>query len=263
MSDEQAVVRKLASLGADNAVFRDGARVISNGLMPPSLAAILDEIDNTVLKRTLTFRLGDSRLSLSVAGRRILTVLAASGDLADAQPLIGLALSPDEIDGRAALLRVLAQLATHQDSVLLETMRPDDSAGQTDIGIPVAVLAEELGFDLGAPSANAMELFIDACGMIFVACLIWTKDGWAGQAQDEAILTQLRQIAERQWDAFCQTQSKLAPSPGKPQLITLEAALVGGGSLSLVFAQDQCGLFAHDQSDLTEIHDTWRRIFTL
>ncbi|MGB5871970.1 MAG: hypothetical protein WBH04_17405 [Albidovulum sp.] len=262
MTDEPAVSRKLAALGADKSIFRQGARVLSNGKSPTPLAALLDEVDNTVLKRDLTFRLADSLLSMTVAGRRVLTLVAASQDLSDAQALIALPLSHDEPEGFTALTAVLQQFTGQKDSLTVESAHSANTGSPTSIGIPVSRLAEALGLDLDAAPPSPLQMFLDACGMIFIATLTRSGEDWTCQAQDDALLPAMRHIAETQLEAFeAAAHDNSLPALKRPRLITIEGALEGAGCLSATWANGECALMAHDQSDLAEIHAIWRGIF--
>ncbi len=59
MSDMTALTDRLSALAAVDEVFVAGARVISQDGGPVALAAILREIDSTVLERTLVFGFGN------------------------------------------------------------------------------------------------------------------------------------------------------------------------------------------------------------
>ena len=63
MSDITALTEKLTALAADDEVFVEVARVISPKGGPSAVAAILKEIDATVLERTLVFHMGDASAS--------------------------------------------------------------------------------------------------------------------------------------------------------------------------------------------------------
>lgn len=262
MIDERAVARKLSILGSEKPVYRDGARVISNGILPPPLSAVLDEIDNTVLKRRLTFRVGDSHLSFVVAGRRLMTLLSATADLDMVRPLVGQALSHDDEETFETVAAAIVSLAEREEPVLVESAHAEDGGVHTNIGIPVDRLTEVMGIDL-ADAPQPMQLFIEACEPHYSACLFWAGDVWIGHSEDEDRLERLRQIADAQWDRFRDAYSRNGHSLDTSRLIILERALGEDGSVTAAWAQGEYAILAHDQDETAEIHRTWRRIFTL
>ncbi|MGB3315134.1 MAG: hypothetical protein WBB85_12035 [Albidovulum sp.] len=261
MIDERAVAKKLAVLGGEKPIFRDGGRVISNGILPPPLTAVLDEIDNTVLKRRLTFRAGDSTLSFVVAGRRLMNLVSASPDLSMAQPLIGTALSHDDEDTFETVAAAIVALTEDERPILVESTHSEESGVHTNIGIPIDRMTELMGIDL-ADKTQPMQHFIDACEEYYSACLFWVGGIWIGQSEDEALLARLRVVADTQWDRFRDAYGKNGHSADTPRLIILDRALDEDGSVTAAWADGEYAIFAHDQSDAAEIHATWRRIFT-
>lgn len=261
MIDERAVARKLAILGGEKPVFRDGGRVISNGILPPPLAAVLEEIDNTVLKRRLTFRAGDSLLSFVVAGRRLMTLAAASPDLSMAQPLVGTALSHDDEDVFEAVAAAIVALTEDARPVRVESAQSDEGGVHTNIGIPVDRMTDLMGVDL-TDRPQPMQQFIEACEHFYSACLFWVGGVWIGQSEDDGLMARLRAIAEGQWDRFRDAYGKNGHSVETPRLIILDSALGGDGSVTAAWANGEFAIFAHAQGDAAEIHASWRRIFT-
>lgn len=261
MIDERAVARKLAILGGEKPVFRDGGRVISNGILPPPLNAVLEEIDNTVLKRRLTFRAGDSTLSFVVAGRRLMTLVAASPDLSMAEPLIGTALSHDDEDTFETVAAAIVALTDAERPILVQSAHSDAGGVHTNIGIPIDRMTELMGIDL-ADKVQPMQCFIDACEELYSACLFWVGGVWIGQSEDDGLMTRLRGVADSQWERFREAYGKNGHSVDTPRLIILDRALGDEASVTAAWANGEYVIFAHDQSDAAEIHDTWRRIFT-
>lgn len=261
MIDERAVAKKLTILAGEKPVFRNGGRVISNGILPPPLTAVLEEIDNTVLKRRLTFRAGDSFLSFVVAGRRLMNLVAASPDLSMAQPLVGTALSHDDEETFEAVAAAIVALTDDPRPVLVESAQSEEGGVHTNIGIPVDHMTELMGIDL-ADRPQPMQHFIEACEHVCSACLYWVGGVWIGQSDDDALLSRLRGIAEGQWDRFRDAYGKNGHSVETPRLIILDRALGEDGSVTATWAHGEFAIFAHEQSDAAEIHDSWRRIFT-
>lgn len=259
MSDLGPITRKLAALASGRPVFRSGLRVLSNGVFPPPLPAILEEVDATVLRRQVTLHAGDSQMTLIVAGRRILCVTGLSDDLAEGQAAIGRPLSQDDPEGLEMTGALLAAFAEGARAVLVDSV-PVTSGGAA-VGISAAHLAELL--DLGE-TPRPVQLFIEACEPFYSACLFRSGGLWIGHSDDPALLERLRGTAETQADRLRPAYAAEDDQPGEvPHLIVLERAMEGNLSVSATWAQDDFAIFTHDDGDAAAIHDTWRRIFTL
>lgn len=262
MTDNRAVARKLSILSRERPVFRGGARVISNGLMPPPMHAILDEIDVTVLKRRVRFRVGDSAVAFLVSGRRLMKLEEASADLSMLNPLVGQELSHDEDEVMEAVVAALMTLAQHEAPVLVEVELPEDAGATMAIGIPVDRLAELLEVDLGE-TFDPMRLFVEQAEQNFSACLYFAHGVWIGTSDDEELLARLRTIAETQWDRFREAMNRIGRSSDVPRLIVLDGVLEGDLSVTAGWSQDEFAVLAHSADETAEIHRLWRRIFTL
>lgn len=261
MIDEGTIARKLATLGSEKPVFRDGARVISNGILPSPINAILDEIDNTILRRKLTFRVGPSFMSFIVAGRRLLSLVATSDDLAEANPPVGAALSHEETEAFEAVGAALTLLVREDHPVLVESTPSEEGGARSDIGIPVDRLADLLEVVPSAP-IKPMQIFVEACEGFYTACLFWSDGLWVGHAEDDDVLAELRKVADDQWERFRGAYGKSGQSLDAPRLFMLERALGEAGSVAGTWAQGEFALFVYEPGNLADIHAIWRKIFT-
>ena len=260
MTDIGSILRKLSVLGAERPIFREGLRVLSNGVYPPPLAALLAEVDTTILKRQLEFQAGDSRLGMMVAGRRILMLTSASPDLVAAGAPLGQPLSPDDGSAFEALAEALVALCAPERVLTVDCSHPDASASAASVGISGEALAEMLMVDR---SSSPVQMFIEACEPQYSACLFWSGGAWIGHADDQALLARLRPIAEAQRQRMPSAYRSADQSGEAPRLIILEKALADEGSVSAAWANDEFAIFVHAPEDCAAIHAAWRRIFTL
>lgn len=258
MSDLGPLLRKFTALASERPVFRDGLRVLSNGVFPPPLPALLDEIEATVLKRELTLVAGESRLCLTVAGRRLLGLTAISDDLGEWRSLIGQSLSQDDPQNIEMVATLLAAFTADEQPILLATAPA--TRAPVAVGISVARLWEVLEID---EPLRPVQLFIETCEPWYAACLFRSGGLWIGHSDDEALLARLRDLAEAQADRF-RAACRGGDQPGDaPHLIILERVLDDSLSIAATWAQDDFAIFAHAEAEAATIHAAWRRIFTL
>jgi hypothetical protein len=260
MTDIGSILRKLSVLGAERPVFRDGLRVLSNGVYPPPPAALLAEVDTTILKRELVFHAGDRRLSALVAGRRILQLTSASPDLTSATAIVGQPLSPDDAVACEALAEALLALCGGEPVLMVESSQPEGSMAAASVGISGETLAEMMMVDR---TPSPVQMFVETCEPQYSACLFWSGGAWIGHADDQALLARLRPIAEAQRQRMQSAYRGADPSAEAPRLIILDKALAEDGSVSAAWANDEFAIIVHLPEDCAGIHAAWRRIFTM
>lgn len=154
MTEDRRLRDKLAKLAAEAETVEDGRRRLSPGAAG-LLAAMLAEIDETVLGRRITFETdGGRRLSVEVANRRLLRMSEAPDENAGPEGLLG-PLGPDTDGILPAVVAAMRRLGEGQDSLLVATV-PLDAASKPDVlGRSVAALARATGIDLYSDTAPA------------------------------------------------------------------------------------------------------------
>jgi hypothetical protein len=117
-----------------------GARVLAGMSDANPLAALLREINETVLARALMFESsGGSSLTLDVAGRRILRLTAASG-LQGAE--ICLAAPTLEDEQKDDLIKLLQAVAAPRHELRVVSGPMEREIDGVSVGLPVALLAD-------------------------------------------------------------------------------------------------------------------------
>ena len=140
------IIARLHALQTAASLVPGGARVIAATSDHNPLAAMLCEINETVLGRTLTFESSaGSSLSLEVSGRRILRVTAASG-LPGAD--IFLAIEALEDEHKDSLIKLLQAAAVPQHELRVWALPMTRDVDGVSVGLPVALLADLLLVDL-------------------------------------------------------------------------------------------------------------------
>ncbi|MDM7931580.1 hypothetical protein [Tabrizicola sp.] len=142
----------MQSLQAPAHVAPGGARIIAAASDPNPLAALLREVNETMLGRALTFesRIG-TNLTLEVSGRRVLRLTAASG-LAGAESCLS---EPALEDAhKDDLIKLLQALAVPNQELRVTTTPIDREREGVSVGLPVALLADLLLVDLNPLAAT-------------------------------------------------------------------------------------------------------------
>lgn len=150
------IVARLTALQAAAQVAPGGARVIASVSDPSPITALLREVNETILGRSLRFESsGGASLTLEVAGRRALRLTEANG-LPDAEACLAAGVLEDE--NKDELIKLFQALAVPR-SELRVTSLPIGQAGElVSVGLPVALLADLLLIELnGVPGEAPSE----------------------------------------------------------------------------------------------------------
>jgi hypothetical protein len=140
------IFARLHALQTIARVAPGGSRVIATMADTSPLAALLCEVNETVLGRTLAFESsGGASLTLEVSGRRVLRLVASNG-LPDAESCLAAEALEDE--HKDDLIKLMQAVATprHELRVFATPMTRDVDG--VSVGLPVALLADLLLINL-------------------------------------------------------------------------------------------------------------------
>jgi len=147
------IIARLRALQTAARPAPGGARTIAVLSDPDPLAALLREINETILGRTLTFESsGGTRLSLEVSGRRVLRLTTVHG-LTGAE---GCLAAPTLEDAhKDDLIQLLQGVAAPRHELRVTSTSMEWERAEVSVGLPVALLADLLLIDLNALAGDA------------------------------------------------------------------------------------------------------------
>jgi hypothetical protein len=147
------IVSRLQALQVPSRLAPGGARVIATLSDPSPLAALLREVNETVLGRVLTFETsGGSSLALEVSGRRVLRLVAANGLVGAENCLAAPALEDEHKDD---LIKLLQTVAAPRHELRVSTLPTPREREAVSIGLPAALLADLLLIELNPVGQEA------------------------------------------------------------------------------------------------------------
>ncbi len=153
MSDERRLKEKLAKLAAEDVPGE--ARRISGASETELVRAILEEIDETMLARRVTFHADDGRkLSADVANRRLLRLVDVPGQADDS---LLAPLAPGSDDVLPQIVAALRGIARGQSTLGVETAALETRTEPEVLGRSVAALARAAGIELYSEVAPVDE----------------------------------------------------------------------------------------------------------
>lgn len=145
------IVARLAALQVPAQVAPGRARVIAGVDDASPLTALLREVNETIIGRTLRIESsGGTGLTLEVAGRRVLRLTEASG-LAGAEAC--LAAEALEDDHKDALIKLMQAVTPPRHELRVTSLASGQAADAVSVGLPVALLADLLLIDLNPVDA--------------------------------------------------------------------------------------------------------------
>ena len=251
------IVARLTALQMPARLAPGGARVVAEIGHRNPLAAILREVNETVLARSLTFESGSgSSLTLEVAGRRVLRLTGATG-LAGAEPCLAAPVLEDE--HKDTLIKLLQALAAPRSEVRVMSGPPGRGSDGVSVGLPVALLADLCLIELNetgeaeepepvaeppvpAP-AREVEIAIEAGDEAFLlrfatrmgpTLTAWLIDGGSRDGKSdgpEEMVSHLRDFLDDESESIMRQLDLVSMVPAGPVCIVLGAALSEGHSI--------------------------------
>lgn len=252
--DKKTLAKKLAALSTEGETFQDGFRIVSDGIEPPILTAILNEIDLTVLPRKLTFRMENSEITLVAAGRRLRGLVKASKDIKGVIGVLGKPLSREDTALLEGFHGIIGQFTATAGTLIVESSEPDAMGGQTDTGLRAQALAEIWGVDLNVQPATPVMSFVRSCGAMATAWIFMTDDSDNTTGGDGMKLAALKSAISEKWDAFSQTVDDIA---GEAGFVCLNNALGEMGSVAIIKTPDEAVILCYDHENMGKLHEAW------
>ncbi|MFN3663682.1 hypothetical protein [Yoonia sp.] len=249
--DDSPLIAKLKALVGNDPVFLGKARVISTGGIPMPLDALLAEIDDTVLERTLVFDIDGLTLRAAVAGRRLRGVL----DVTD-QPVngfIGQVLSQDDPDMRHRISALLADLCNNAEQITVKSLPAENFGDPSDAGISAAALTQDTR-EMDPPSSSPMGQFLAAIGTDVTAFLYVVK-GEIVRSKGDTTAVDLAWC--HQSDPLRNSQKAIFPQDKDPTLTCLAPALRDGQAIAIARIGDEIGVLSYPSDGFGHILAAW------
>ena len=258
------IVARLQALQAVSHRAPGGARVIATITGTSPLAALLREVNETVLPRSLIFESSvGSSLTLEVAGRRVLRVAAVTG-LIGAEKCIEAPTLEDE--HKDDLIKLFQGVAAPRHELRVMTAPVLREVDGVSVGLPVALLADLCLIELNEvesaeqqpeepapeapPSANPPPASDDLPELDFLgrlardigpAMVSWLISGGTDDGLTEGpeeMLDHLRGFLEDEIEALTRQLDMVSMVPAGPVCLVLGASLVDGHSILCARAGD-------------------------
>jgi hypothetical protein len=250
------IIARLRALQTPATIDAGGSRVIADAGTSNPLAALLREVNETILGRALRFEgSGGTSLTLETSGRRVLRVTEARG-LPGAEACLATEVLEDE--NKDDLIKLMQALALPRHELRV-TISARGVAGEgVSVGLPVALLADLLLVDLNtatdsesiepAPTPEPLRLedavlpdaptqvarnlgrFVQSLGPTLMA---WVIRGEADGLTDgpEEMVTHLQGFLDDEVEALQRQLDLVSGRPGSPACMMLGTTLTEGNGV--------------------------------
>ena len=197
MSDFARLEDKLAKLRQRERIAGEGRR-LRGGTAEAFLAAVVTEIDETILPRKLSFAVEHgATVHLSVANRRLQALAAPAPKLdgIDAGTLVGQPLADAEDPALGEVKTVLLAAFANAAPVTIQSARPEGGGFPSDVGVPSNILARAWGLAEVAGEElspeDILSRFVSGLGDDAIAWLRIEGEDVTDQGGDASVLEQL------------------------------------------------------------------------
>ncbi|NJM84274.1 MAG: hypothetical protein HC844_19130 [Tabrizicola sp.] len=229
-----------------------GRRIIADAASGVQLAAVLHELNETVLGRTLHIdNDGGKSFAVEVAGRRVLRVTSVE---AVADPFDWSGVDALDESHRDELIRLIAAVASPGAEVRVAisalSVANDGSSKGLNVGVPVAALAEAVKVDLNSPPTAAepveapieepvdedaavgetgfLDRMVSGLGPILVAWIARAPETEDRLFGPEEMVSHLAEFLDDEGEALVEQMDKLSPGKADPLCHVLGATMVEG-----------------------------------
>lgn len=206
MSDK-SLLDRLASLAAEDPEFDGKARVLDAS---DPLAAILDEIDTTLLPAVLRFDTGTAQLTLHAGGRMLNQVMEYAGPRPAPDNLLGVGLDAEDEAQLAAVAGVLCEFVRDCKRLTCFALVENDAEDTSTNRVSVTALQHAIDAFEAVEDQPPIERFLEACEAHIKAYLL--ADNGAEQAThgDTVTVGMLRVALKTQLAPFATGRGALA-----------------------------------------------------
>ena len=140
------IVARLLALQRPAVVAAGGARVLADANDPNPMTALMRELNETILARSLRIESSSgSALTLEVAGRRVLRLTEATG-LAGAEACLAAPALEDDL--KDDLIKLMQAVAAPRHELRVTSLSSIETGERVSVGLPVALLADLLLVEL-------------------------------------------------------------------------------------------------------------------
>lgn len=266
MSDFARLLDKLAKLRQRERVAGEGRRL--RGATPEALvAAVVAEIDETILPRRLTFQVeGGVDVHLAVANRRLQALMSPVPELkgVEADKLADHPLADAEDPGVSQTKEVLLATFAEAVSVTIQSARPAGDGYPSDIGVPANILARAWGLSETVEEAlspdQLVSRFLGELGDDAIAWLRIEGESVTDQGGDASVIEELGDHAAVFLDGYFGRFESLFPND-EGALATMIGPMSETGTAVIFVEAGEVTAFVSAKADRApELIGAWQKL---
>lgn len=264
MSDIRRLKEKLAKISAGADLDDQGGRILEPSNEGGFLGAFLNEIDETVLARKLTFKNeAGSTLGFDVANRRLLRLSDRSGpaDVALCDTLMAKSFSHDSGHLIDALFSFLEKFFENSNSLIVRSDKPERSSDPSEIGCSSATLAQAWSLNLyNGPESivnKSFEEFASSCEEDAIAWVRYDEEKTYQTSGPEDDQTRLIELSKSDTSGLEDLLKNSLPLGGSTRCAIVESSGEVSQSILFIIGDQMKALMLFPSDNLPDIHSRW------
>ncbi len=255
---------RISRIAEAGTTFKQGRRVLSEGKNEAILPALLQEIDETVLARELTFHSDtDKSITLVAKGRRLWRICAAQPNslIPKGADLKNANISGDDEAAMAALRKLMQEFAKSANMLSVSISETDPDNDYRAMGISVRMLRDMLTTAAAAADtaeSNQLKGFVESLKAKALASAVMADDNLIYSSGTDKQIKLLESLLNDQLEAMNADTSKLQKTASRRNLIAMNR----DSKYFIICARtsDQAALIVCKPDILPEIVSTWQQM---
>ncbi len=264
MIQSKDIINRLKSLGQKSQFNQNNARIIASGNPDENVKALLQEINETILARTLEFQTDTgAKLGLDVIGRRVLHISSLQMPNRDGpRPPIGELLS--EGDHLEQFVQTISLFAGNANELSVIASTPDQAFDTSAVGlragrllksIPESIKAEEPATKTGSMAIGILKSIQGITDWLII------KGADAGEnSGDTKTVAKLKEVAETNNEKLDSYLDQFSANPKGP-VASVVGVLSGNSDSILCFRiNEQLVLAVVSSEAIPSIINKWHNL---
>ncbi|VAV87720.1 hypothetical protein MNBD_ALPHA07-1602 [hydrothermal vent metagenome] len=261
---------RISRIAETGTTYKQGRRVLTEGNSTAILPAMLQEIDETILARELTFHNGaDNSITLVAKGRRLWRICGATPKnlIPKGTDLVAVNLSADDDAAMDALAKLMHKFANAGKALSVSISEAAPDSDYSAMGIAVrglretwgvtAVLSPAADTDIPAPLRTLQE-FVDALSDGVLASAVMAGDDMVSSTGSDKQIKLLTDLINDQSSGIDAEFKKLHKTDNTKRLIALNR----DSKYFIICARkdNQTALIVSKPEEIPNIVSTWQQV---
>jgi hypothetical protein len=221
----ETLLERIARIAEAGTIYKQGRRVLAEGNPDAILPAMLQEIDETILARKLTFHNdADHIIAVIAKGRRLWQICEISPKslIPKGANLVSVNLSADDDKAMNALAKLMQKFAKNSKVLSVSIADTGADSDYSAMGLPVPMLRNLWNVAAAATGlGNPLQEFVETISDDILASVVMTEDDMIFSSGSDTQIKLLTGLIKDHLPAIAAEFSKLQKKDNPKSLIAL------------------------------------------